>query len=211
MLVADCTSARSIVAFKHDEDKVRRTPLPTTTPAACARPPADAPHPTPPHPAPQIRTLDSHKIAASAGPQADCSSFVEFIQRNVALNAFRTGLALSTKSTASFVKTKLAEALRKNPYQVNLLLGGFDKDAGASLYYIDYLGAMAKMPFAAHGYAAYFLFSTMDSAWKPGMTEAEALALVRVCIAELAKRFTIHQPHFTVKVADANGIREIAL
>ena len=136
---------------------------------------------------------------------------MEFIQRNVALNAFRTGLALSTKSTASFVKTKLAEALRKNPYQVNLLLGGFDKGEGASLYYIDYLGAMAKMPFAAHGYAAYFLFSTMDSAWKPGMTEAEALALVRVCIAELAKRFTIHQPHFTVKVADASGIREIAL
>lgn len=175
---------------------------------------APSPHPSSPLPSPrhhQIRTLDSHKLAASAGPQADCSSFVEFIQRNVALNAYRTGLALSTASTASFIKTKLAEALRKNPYQVNLLVGGYDKGVGESLYYIDYLGAMAKMPYAAHGYAAYFLFSTMDSAWKPGMTEAEALALVRLCIAELAKRLTLHQPNFIVKVADASGTRVVAL
>ena len=211
MLVADCTSARSIVAFKHDEDKVRRC----TRARARARRASPAPTPSrlpslTPRPA-QIRTLDSHKLAAAAGPQADCSGFVEFIQRNVALNAYRTGLPLSTASTASFIKTKLAEALRKNPYQVNLLVGGFDKDAGASLYYIDYLGALAKMPFAAHGYAAYFLFSTMDSAWKPGMTEAEGLALVRVCIAELAKRFTLHQPHFVVKVADKDGTRVVAL
>jgi len=79
---------------------------------------------------------------------------------------------MSTKSAASFIKTNLAESLRKNPYQVNLLVAGYDKDEGASLYYIDYLGAMAKMPYAAHGYAGYFLFSTMDSAWKPGMNEA---------------------------------------
>ena len=159
----------------------------------------------------KIRALDAFKLCASAGPQADCSSFVEFIQRNVALNAYRSGLAMSTRSTASFVKTKLAEALRKNPYQVNLLVGGYDKEGGASLYYIDYLGAMAKMPYAAHGYAAYFLFSTLDSAWKPGMTEAEAIALARLCVGELAKRFTIHQPNFKVKLVDSNGVREVAL
>jgi 20S proteasome subunit beta 4 len=129
----------------------------------------------------------------------------------VALNAYRTGLAMSTKSTASFIKTKLAESLRKNPYQVNLLVGGFDKGQGPSLYYIDYLGAMAKMPYASHGYAAYFLFSTMDCAWKPGMNEAEALALARLCVAELAKRFTIHQPNWVVKVACAEGVRELKL
>jgi 20S proteasome subunit beta 4 len=180
-------------------------PLPLLT--HCCPCPLNCPSPC----APQIRTLDSHKLAACAGPQADCSSFVEFIQRNVALDAYRTGLTLSTKSTASFVKTKLAESLRKNPYQVNLLVGGYDKDVGASLYYIDYLGAMAKMPFAAHGYASYFLFSTLDSAWRPAMTEAQALDLARLCIAELAKRFTIHQPNFTVKVTDVNGVREVQL
>lgn len=43
------------------------------------------------------------------------------------------------------------------------------------------------------------------------MNEQEALALARMCIKELATRFTIHQPRFLVKVVDANGVREVAL
>lgn len=46
--------------------------------------------------------------------------------------------ALSTKAAAHFLRGELAEALRQNPYYVNLLLAGVDSD-GPSLYYIDYL------------------------------------------------------------------------
>ena len=176
-----------------------------------------SPSPPPPassltsRPDSQIRTLDSHKLAACAGPQADCSTFVEYVQRNVALNAFRTSLTMSTKSTASYIKTELAQALRKNPFQVNLLVAGWDKDTGASLYWIDYLGSMSKMEYAAHGYAGYFLYSTMDANWRPGMDEAAAIALAKVCVAELAKRFTIHQPFFKAKLVSADGAREVVL
>jgi hypothetical protein len=122
-----------------------------SSPPARARAPA-APPPPPPR---QIHVLDSSKIAAAAGPQADVASFVGYVQRNVALNAFRTGLAMSTLSTASFVKTELATALRKNPYQVNLLIGGSDKGLGPSLFYIDYLGAcVLRGVRAARGRAA---------------------------------------------------------
>ncbi len=134
------------------------------------------------------------------------------MQRNVVLDGFRTGLPLSTKSTAAFVKAELAAALRKNPYQVNLLIAGHDgAAAGASLYFVDYMGAMTKTDFAAHGYAGYFLLSTMDAHWRPKLSVDEALALVRVCIKELATRFTIHQPYFKVKIADATGTRDVAL
>jgi hypothetical protein len=33
---------------------------------------------------------------------------------------------MSTHAVTSYVRTQLHEALRKNPYQVNLLVGGFD-------------------------------------------------------------------------------------
>jgi 20S proteasome subunit beta 4 len=45
--------------------------------------------------------------------------------------------------TLVFDSNTLAEALRKNPYQVNLLLGGYDEKKGPSLYYMDYMGAFA--------------------------------------------------------------------
>jgi 20S proteasome subunit beta 4 len=67
------------------------------------------------------------------------------------------------------------------------------------------------MDFAAHGYCGYFLLSTLDAHWKAGLSEDEALALVRTCIKELATRFTIHQPRFLVKIVDAAGVREVAL
>ncbi len=150
-------------------------------------------------------------MVASAGPQADCTQFVEFIQRNLALNEFRTDLKASTKAAASYTRTELATALRKNPYQVNMLIGGYDSDVGPSLYYLDYLASCQKMNFGAHGYAAYFIFSTMDRHWKPKMSIDEALELARKCIKELATRFIINQPNFKVKVADASGVREVSL
>jgi 20S proteasome subunit beta 4 len=67
------------------------------------------------------------------------------------------------------------------------------------------------MDFAAHGYCGYFLLSLMDAHWKVGLGETEALALARLCIKELATRFTIHQPNFSVKIVDAKGIRVLQL
>ena len=88
----------------------------------------------------QIHALDSHKLAAAAGPQADTVRFVEYIQRNMALNEFRTGLKLSVAAAAAYVRTELATALRKAPYQANLLVGGVDED-GPSLFFMDYLAS----------------------------------------------------------------------
>lgn len=60
---------------------------------------------------------------------------------------------------AHFVRGELASSLRsKKPYNVNLLLGGFDNITGKpSLYWMDYLASLAPLPYAAHGYAQYVL------------------------------------------------------
>jgi 20S proteasome subunit beta 4 len=102
----------------------------------------------------------------------------------------------------------LAEALRKGPYQTNILLGGYDKK-GASMYYMDYLGSLQKVDKAAQGYAAYFTLGLMDKEWHPNMTVAQAVALIKKCIHELNTRFIVGQPEFIFKIVDANGAREI--
>jgi hypothetical protein len=196
--------------------------------------------------------------------------FCELVQRNVALNEFRSGLRASTHSATSYVRNELHSALRQNPFQVNLLIAGFDSSApgssisgyksasassassataagstaaasaaaaaaagsvgaaaaplsameaatrnvtaqgSASLYFLDYLGSSQKMNFAAHGYASYFIFSTLDRHWRAGMSEGQALELVKLCVKELKTRFLMHQPNWKVKVCDANGTREVA-
>jgi 20S proteasome subunit beta 4 len=67
----------------------------------------------------------------------------------------RNQIDLSPSALANFVRGELASSLRsKKPYNVNLLLGGFDPIADKpSLYWLDYLASLAPLPYAAHGYA----------------------------------------------------------
>jgi 20S proteasome subunit beta 4 len=52
---------------------------------------------------------------------------------------------------------------------VNLLIAGFEKDKGPVLYWMDYLAAMQPMPFALHGYGAFFCLGLLDKLYKPSM------------------------------------------
>uniref|UniRef100_A0A7S1CP82 Proteasome subunit beta n=1 Tax=Bicosoecida sp. CB-2014 TaxID=1486930 RepID=A0A7S1CP82_9STRA len=175
VLIADATQARSILTYKHDEDKIVH--------------------------------LSKSVMAAAAGEHGDRIQFTEYVQKNIALHELRTDMTLDTHSAAHYTRRELATALRKNPYNVNLLLAGWDADAGASLYFLDYMSSMQKMNFAAHGYAGYFCYSLLDRHWKAGMSLEEATALMGKCVTELRTRFMLHQPKFVLKVVDKDGIR----
>ncbi|CAM9370699.1 unnamed protein product [Heterosigma akashiwo] len=159
----------------------------------------------------KIMPLDSNKLLAQAGPNADTVNFGEYIQKNLALYELTNDLKLNTSATAHFIRRTLADALRKGPYQTNLLLGGKDEGKDPELYWMDYLGAMHKLNFGAHGYGSSFTLSIFDSEWREGLSEAEGLEIIRHCIAELRTRFLISMPKFVCKIVDANGMREIEL
>ena len=145
-----------------------------------------------------------------AGAQADTVCFTEYVQKNMALYEISNGLKLSTPAAASFVRNELAVALRKGPYQTNLLLGGYDEEHGATLYYLDYLASSNKVNYGCHGYVSSFVLSIFDREWTPGMTEAQGLELLKKCIDEIQVRFLVHMPAFTVKIVDKDGVRVLA-
>jgi 20S proteasome alpha/beta subunit len=107
-------------------------------------------------------------------------SFSEYITKNLTLyHLSNEGAPLSTHSIASFARGELATALRKGPFQVQTVLGGWDKtkrkpsepavenDEGeGSLYFLDYMGTMAKVPYALQGYCSNFCLSILDREWR---------------------------------------------
>jgi 20S proteasome alpha/beta subunit len=155
----------------------------------------------------KIMKLDDFKLLGQSGVGADNVAFTEYVQKNVALYKINNGLSLSTKATNNFIRGDLATALRKGPYQTNLLLGGFDKGVGASLYYIDYMASSNKVNFGCHGYGSNFVLSILDREWTEGLDEAAGLDIINKCIAELQTRFLIHMPKFLIKIVDKDGIR----
>mmetsp|Transcript_30770 Transcript_30770/g.46667 ORF Transcript_30770/g.46667 Transcript_30770/m.46667 type:complete len:201 (-) Transcript_30770:146-748(-) len=156
----------------------------------------------------KIKELTSHSAMGVAGPNCDLVRFTEYIAKNLALYQLNhDGTQLSTKAQANFCRSELADALRKGPYQVNLLLGGFDEKAGPSLYFMDYLAALEKVNFGSHGYASSFCLSIMDKEYREDLSEEDALKIIDYCIHEIHTRFLISQPNFMVKVIDKDGVR----
>eukprot|EP00170_Pyropia_yezoensis_P003034 contig_12746_g3041 len=155
----------------------------------------------------KIMELDEHKLLGFAGEPGDCTAFTEYIQKNVHLFALRSGITLDTHAVGNFTRNELAVALRKRPYNANMLLAGYDEHVGPSLYYLDYLATLHKMDFSALGYASFFVLSTLDRHWKKNMSVDEALVVLKKCIKEVQTRMIISQPKFTIKLVGKDGIQ----
>ncbi len=150
--------------------------------------------------------LDSNILLSLSGNIADRNNFGNFIKRNIQFFKFKNTKSLTVSEAAEFARSEYAKALRKSPYQVNSILSGFDKFGGAQMYWMDYLGTLSKVNYAAHGYAAYFVLSVISNFYRPGMDKKEAIEVVKHCIAELRTRFLMSQDNFMIKIVDKTGI-----
>ena len=85
----------------------------------------------------------------------DTIQFAEYVERNLRLYGIRHDIELQPAAAAAWTRRQLADSLRsRSPYAVNLLFGGFDVPTQKpALYWIDYLGTLAHVPYAVHGYA----------------------------------------------------------
>lgn len=159
----------------------------------------------------KTRLLSPHNLMAFTGELGDTVQFAEYVQANIQLYTMRENeVELSPRATASFVRNQLATLIRlRKPYQVNVLLGGVDALGAPALYWIDYLGTQTELPYAAHGYAAFYCSSLFDKHYKQNMTLDEGLALLKMSLRELETRMPIDFKGVYVKVVDAAGIREV--
>lgn len=124
---------------------------------------------------------------------------------------------LGPSAVANFVRGELARSLRsRNPYTVNLLLGGVDPITKTPhLYWLDYLASLAPLPYAAHGYAQYvaalitwhsrsvsprfhsndsvryYCLSILDKHHHPDIDFNQGMKILRMCTDELKRRLPI--------------------
>jgi 20S proteasome subunit beta 4 len=156
--------------------------------------------------------LSDKLLMLCAGESGDTVQFAEYIQKNIQLYKMRNGYELSPHAAANFTRKNLADFLRsRTPYAVNMLLAGHDDTDGASLYFMDYLASLNKVPYGAHGYGALFSLSIMDRLYRRDLSQDEAVEILKKCLAEVQKRFLINLPAFQVKVVDKDGIHELPI
>jgi 20S proteasome subunit beta 4 len=157
----------------------------------------------------KIVPLDKSKLLGAVGNPGDRVQFCEYIRRNIALFEYRRNLPLSTHAAAHYIRSEMATALRSNPYQVNMILAGFDQKNGPSLHVIDYLASLVKVDYGAQGYAGYFVLGLLDKLYKKNMTLDEGLNVIHSCIKQMQTRFVLKNTQWTIKVITKDGHRVI--
>jgi 20S proteasome subunit beta 4 len=157
IIAADMNSSRSIVKMKTDEDKVKIL----------------SPHLLMSYSGEPGASISLLLYCFSQETLGDTVHFAEYIERNLRLHAIRQDNhhALRPSSAASWIRRTLAESIRsRKPYAVNLLVGGYDTATNTPhLYWIDYLGTLIEVPFAAQGYGSYFVLSLFDRCATPSL------------------------------------------
>ncbi|EFN79330.1 proteasome subunit beta type-2 [Harpegnathos saltator] len=158
----------------------------------------------------KIHKISDKLVMATSGESGDTTQFSEYIGKNIQLYKMRNGYELSPKAAACFTRRNLADYLRsRTPYFVNMLMAGYDDDAGPELYFIDYLASCVKVPYATHGYGGMFSMSVLDRYYKHDCTEQEAYALLKKCVQEIHKRLIVSLPNFKVQKVSKDGIKDM--
>ncbi|KAG0683280.1 Proteasome subunit beta type-4 [Pichia californica] len=154
--------------------------------------------------------LNTHNMMAYTGESGDTTQFAEHIKANVQLFGLREGYDMESSEIASFVRNQLATSLRsRKPYQVQVLIGGANNEGEGFLSMIDYLGTRCDLPYAAHGYAAFYTMSLLDHHYKDDISLDDGLRLLKLCEEELTKRMPMDFKGLNVKIVDKEGIRTI--
>lgn len=159
----------------------------------------------------KITVVEPKMLFGCNGASADRNVFMEYVQKSINLYALRNGVPLCPEAAANWTRNEMAEALRKGPYQVDLLIAGYDDATGeASLYFLDMYSSMAKVNKAAHSYAGNFVLGLLDKEWKEGLSETDGLQVVKKAIAEIKLRFSLGRlDRFTIKVVNKAGVRTV--
>ncbi|KAK4685218.1 20S proteasome subunit beta 4, partial [Tremellales sp. Uapishka_1] len=180
ILASDQTAAQSIIKMKADHSK--------------------------------LKALGPHLAMAYGGEPGDTENFADYVERNLRLHQIRYNNALLPSSASSWIRRQLANSIRsRKPYAVNLLLAGYDTTTSTPhLYWIDYLGTKAVVPYSAHGLGVYVSLSTMDKYWYDGIEKREAVEILKKCVAEAGHRLTVTF-NFNCILIDKDGIHPIDL
>jgi len=158
----------------------------------------------------RIVELNKFNALTMSGDPGDVEQFSEFIKANMQLYAMRNNYETSPSETACYTRRQLATAIRKKPYQVMMLVGGYDDMTDKpSLHYMGQYADCVPVPFASHGYGAMFTNSLLDRWYRPDLTYDEAVELFKKVVAELQRRFIVNMPTFKLKKLDKNGMTDM--
>ncbi|GAB4823990.1 hypothetical protein N2152v2_011036 [Parachlorella kessleri] len=124
----------------------------------------------------KITPLGHRIYICRSGSAADTQNLSRYVTWFLEQHQMELGEEAEVKTAA-----KLAQEMayqNKNYLQAGLIVAGWDKREGGSVYGIPLGGTLVKSPFTIGGSGSAYITGLCDKLWKPNMTREECVAFV---------------------------------
>jgi 20S proteasome alpha/beta subunit len=158
----------------------------------------------------KIYELNKNILATTAGHAADNQLTMRVIKGQLKLLEFKNERSAKVIEAAMILNSVQYSALRKQGSVISLILGGFDKENGFSLYNLGPDGTnVAHDGYVVDGSGSVFIKGLFDNEYNPQITETEALKLVEKAFLTSFKNDNASGGGFICKIVTDSGIKEV--
>jgi len=155
----------------------------------------------------KVLKIDDHLAMTIAGAVGDAQAVVEILKANASLFKYENGRPMPVKAAARLLANLLFSS-RIAPLLLQAIVGGVD-DTGSYIFAVDPLGSLTEEKCVSTGSGSPVAYGVLESEFKEGMSEKEALPVVVRAIDSAMKRDSASGDNFDVAVVSREGYREL--
>jgi len=153
----------------------------------------------------KITPLSDKVYILRSGSASDTQAIAGYVQLYIAQHQADVNEEITVKTAVHLAQSIAYQ--NKDKMQAGLILAGWDKQAGASVWAIPLGGTMLKVPYAMGGSGSAYIYGFCDKYWRSDMTEAEAKAFVVKALSHAMSRDASSGGCIRTVIIDKDGPR----
>ncbi|MHA1686035.1 MAG: proteasome subunit beta [Candidatus Heimdallarchaeaceae archaeon] len=157
----------------------------------------------------KLHELNKYTVVTIAGLVSDAQYLVNLTKANLNLYELSRDYPPSTEMAGYLLASIMYEQFRSFfPYYVNMLVCGVDRK-GPHVYFLDSSGSISDEDYASTGSGSMIAYGVLESSWKEGMSQKEALKLVVTALKAAISRDTATGDGMDVAIVTKKGIKRL--
>lgn len=158
----------------------------------------------------KIQKIDVHLGMTIAGGVADAQNLVDLLRYNANLYRLSNKERLIPVKSAARLCSNVLFNQRYYPYYVQLIMAGFDKNDGGSIYNIDLFGSITSEKFISTGSGSPVAYGYLESEYKKDLSVNDAYKIAIQAIAAAIRRNSGTGDNINAVIIDKDGYRELS-
>eukprot|EP00195_Chlamydomonas_chlamydogama_P005760 CAMPEP_0202901310 /NCGR_PEP_ID=MMETSP1392-20130828/14183_1 /ASSEMBLY_ACC=CAM_ASM_000868 /TAXON_ID=225041 /ORGANISM="Chlamydomonas chlamydogama, Strain SAG 11-48b" /LENGTH=217 /DNA_ID=CAMNT_0049587857 /DNA_START=140 /DNA_END=793 /DNA_ORIENTATION=+ len=153
----------------------------------------------------KITPLADKVYILRSGSAADTQAIASYVQLYISQHQAEANEEIPVKTAARLAMNMAYN--NKDMLQAGLIIAGWDKYGGGTVWGIPLGGTIIQTPFATGGSGSSYIYGFCDKYWKAGMTETEAKDFVVRALSFAMARDASSGGCIRTVTIDASGVR----